>query len=296
MRPQALVTVIIALGLAGASEVRAAPPYALPWHLRGATPTRVIRLDSVVARYEDAAGRSGSTRVALLLASAKVGAQTSVLGRIGVVNNEPPTGAGASVLTNLIVGTEFAPRSSGAWRVGFYGLVGLPIGGGGGNDPRPAASTAIKSGPLARSAMDNTMFAVNDLVVLPGVDVALVAQGWTVQGEATLFGLWRVRGERKQPDARRTNFTCGLHVGRFVTVGLSLGGELRYQRWLSTPAAVAANPKSRDTATLALGPRFHIKTGEKSWLRPGVAVALPLDAPMKDADYLTVQIDLPYVF
>jgi hypothetical protein len=32
------------------------------------------------------------------------------------------------------------------------------------------------------------------------------------------------------------------------------------------------------------------------WLRPGVALALPLDKPMTDAKYMIVQIDVPFVF
>ena len=39
------------------------------------------------------------------------------------------------------------------------------------------------------------MFAVNYLAIFPGVDLAYVSAGLTVQGEVTLFQLTRVRGD-----------------------------------------------------------------------------------------------------
>jgi hypothetical protein len=95
--------------------------------------------------------------------------------------------------------------------------------------------------------------------------------------------------------------TMGLHAGYFFIPQLSAGLELRHQRWVSTPApvkaAAAAGDKSpRDTSTVAIGPRAHFKLGETTWLRPGVSVSLPLDAPMTRADYVIAQIDVPFVF
>lgn len=274
----------------------AAAPYSLPWHLRPAAPVRVLRLDTVVSSYSDAQDNSGSTVASLLLGSTKIGTRAALIGRLGMVRNSPPTGTDGTVLTNLVVGGVYAPAVGGDLRLGLYLLTALPVGGGGGNDPAPEKSAAIRAGVPARSGMDNAMFAVNDVVVFPGVDLAWVKNRWTVQGEATLLQLWRVRGEERQVDARRTNFTAGLHVGRFVANALSLGAEFRYQRWLSTPAAVKASPKGRDTATVAFGPRCHFKLGAAAWFRPGVAVAIPLDDPLKAADYTNVQIDLPFVF
>lgn len=279
-----------------ATRAAAPPPYSLPWNLRPVGPVRVLRLDTVVAGYEDAQDHSGSTLTSLLLASTKLGPRVSLLGRIGSVRNDPPVGKSATVPTNLVVGGAYALKPAGSPRVGLYLLAALPTGGGGGNTPDAAEGAAIRSGVASRSAMDNAMFAVNDFVLFPGLDVAWVSGGWTAQAEATLLQLWRVRGEEKQVDVRRTNFTTGFHLGYFVLPRISLGGEFRYQRWLSTPAAVKTAPKGRDTATAALGARLHFKLGPTAWFRPGVSLALPLDDPLGDADYQIVQVDLPFNF
>lgn len=292
-----LAALPIFLGLSGQAVAATPPaPYSTPWQLRPAGPVRVLRLDTAYATYQAADGSDGSTVASLLLGSTKIGKSSALIGRIGLVKNDPPVGDGATVLTNLVLGGMHAPKVGENWRLGLYLLTAFPTAGGGGNEPDPAEATAIKSGVPARSAMDNAMFATNDFVLFPGIDLAWVKGGWTVQGEATILQLWRVRGEEVQVDEQKTNFTTGLHVGCFASKQLSLGGELRYQRWLSTPAAVEVKPYARDTATVAFGPRFHLKTGQASWFRPGLSVTVPLDKPMTDADYLIVQLDLPYSF
>jgi hypothetical protein len=144
--------------------------------------------------------------------------------------------------------------------------------------------------------MDNAMFAVNYLAVFPGVDVAWVSHGFTVQAEATFFELGRVRGSAKDTDETRTNLTMGLHVGYFFIPELSIGAELRHQRWLSTPAVVKANDAARDTTTVALGLRLHFKLSDTTWFRPGVSYSRPVDDPLNAANYNIVQIDLPFTF
>ena len=71
--------------------------------------------------------------------------------------------------------------------------------------------------------MDNALFAVNDCTVIPGASVAYVAHRVTVQAEATLLQLTRVRGDKVQAEASKTNCTSGLHVGYFVDKMVSLG-------------------------------------------------------------------------
>ena len=147
------------------------------------------------------------------------------------------------------------------------------------------------------------MFAVNDFTIFPGVGFAYVNGGFTAQVEATLLQLMRVKGEDlPNSDSSKTNFTAGLHLGYFFIPQLSLGAEIRHQRWLSTPKTIEGGNATyeeatlRDTTTFAVGPRVHFKVGEKSWFRPGIAFAMPLDNPMKDADYKIVQLDLPFIF
>jgi hypothetical protein len=140
------------------------------------------------------------------------------------------------------------------------------------------------------------MFAVNDFTVFPGIGFAYISNGFTAQVEATLLQLWRVRGEDVQVDKSKTNFTGGIHVGYFFAPIFSFGAELRHQHWLSTPGAVKMNNKARETTTVAFGPRFHFKLSDKMWLRPAIALALPLDDPMSAAKYKVVQLDIPFAF
>ncbi len=278
------------------------PPYSLPWQLRPAVAASVIRSDTAFAFYENPAnGESASTIASMLLFSYKVIDELAPLVRVGVVSNSPPSGApvdSAVSFLNPVLGATYAPKIAPNLKLALFLGVTVPIGSGGGNDPDIDAAAANGAGIRARSAMDNAMFAVNDFTVFPGVGFAFVDAGFTAQVEVTLLQLTRVRGDAVQKDESKTNFTTGLHVGYFVLPILSLGAEIRHQRWLSTPAAIDADTTDtlRDTTTFAVGPRFHFKLGEKTWLRPGVAFAMALDDPMKDAKYKIVQLDIPFAF
>ena len=180
----------------------------------------------------------------------------------------------------------------------FLGAT-IPTGGGGGDSPSPGAANSRAKGVNARAQLDNALFAVNDFTLVPGVGAAYVSGGLTVQVEITILQLMRVRGEAAQREASRTNMTTGLHVGYFFLPQLSVGGELRYQRWLNAPFAVEADTTdaTRDTLSVAVGPRAHIKLGSL-WLRPGVAYQRGLDKPLAAStpNYHIVQVDLPLFF
>jgi hypothetical protein len=280
------------------------PPYSLPFQLRPVVAASVIRSDTAFAFYKDPATKnSGSTIASMLLASYKVTDELAPMIRLGVSSNSPPD-APAGVpqvksttdFLNPVLGATYALKLGKEWKLApFLGFT-LPIGSGGGNSPKPEKVPARGAGMAARSNMDNAMFAVNDFAVFPGVGLAYVSGGLTAQVEATVFQLWRVRGEAVQPDESKTNFTTGLHVGYFFVPVFSFGAELRHQRWLSTPGAVKLNDKARETTTVAFGPRFHIKLGEKTWLRPGIAFAMPLDEPMSKSEHKVVQLDIPFAF
>jgi hypothetical protein len=146
--------------------------------------------------------------------------------------------------------------------------------------------------------MDNALFAVDDFTVIPGIDVAYVAHGFTVQAEATLFQLTRVRGAAAQPEASKTNLTTGVHVGWFVADLVSVGAELRYQHWLNAPIAVDHDTTGtlNHNLTFAVGPRMHFPIGS-SWVRPGLAYARGLSGPLAGAaNEDIVQLDVPVIF
>jgi hypothetical protein len=283
-----------------------APPplYSLPWQLRPVTVANVLRSDTSVAFYDNAMG-SGSTVATMLLGSYKLLPNLAALVRMGFVQNGAPgTAPDGQSFVNPVVGATYSQKVGTSFRFAAFLGATIPIGMGGGTAPDAAASGADTAGIAARSGLDNSMFAVNYTAIIPGVDFAYVANRLTLQAEATLFQLFRVRGSDStgiSPDAARTNSTMGIHAGYFVLPMLSLGGEMRYQRWLSTPTRIVMGAKAdipsanMDTVSFAVGPRFHFKVGN-TWLRPGISYAQVLDSPFKDSHYKIVQVDLPVVF
>lgn len=277
------------------------PPYSIPFGLRPALAVNVVRLDTALGLFEDpASGESGSTFVGTLLASRKLSDNVSALIRLGVVSNSPPNtatdpGSGTGFM-NPVVGINYVHKLDDFRITPFLGMA-FPLGNGGGTKPDAAQALARNDGIFTRSALDNAMFAVNDFVIFPGLDIAFIKGGLTLQIEATVLQLRRLRGnDAVQPDAMRTNFTSGFHAGYFFVPAFSFGAEIRHQRWLSTPVAVAANDKLRDNTTFAFGPRFHIKVSDTSWLRPAVTYTIPLDDPMSDREYKVIQLDIPFVY
>ena len=162
-------------------------------------------------------------------------------------------------------------------------------------DSKAARTAAV----LARSGMDNTILSSNDFGLFPGIDLAWVKYGFTLQAEATLNFVVRTQGELDQPDENKLNLTAGLFAGYFVVPWLSLGSELRFQRWLKPPKAVDT-AMNRDALmsqlSVAVGPRFHIELADKVFLRPAIVYARGVDEPMSAVGYDVVLIDLPATF
>jgi hypothetical protein len=264
-----------------------------------------VRADTNFAMYEDAAARSGFTVASTLLASFKIpgtggaGQGLAPVVRFATVSDSPPTGTGGFAVVNPLVGAMYAARiAAHLYAAAFLGMT-LPIGMGGGNTPDKGAADARTRGAPAQEAMDNALFAVNDLAVVPGVGIGYVVGRVTLQAEATLAQLQRVRGEQVQPDASKTNLMAGFHVGWFAAPMLSLGLDLHYQQWIQAPLAVQKDPTgdSYHNVTFAIGPRLHVPLGGRSWVRPGVAYARGLDNAMAStANYHIVQVDVPVTF
>ncbi|RYZ06273.1 MAG: hypothetical protein EOO73_16530 [Myxococcales bacterium] len=292
------------------------PPYSLPWQLRPVVAASVVRSDTAWAFFKDAAGKeSGASVASMLLFSYKVTDSLAPMVRLGVASMRPPRNYmvnmkdvdSATNFLNPVLGATYALKPAKPLRLAFFLGVTLPIGSGGGDDAELNSIQANSPfGIRTRSAMDNAMFSPNDFTILPGVDFAYVSNGFTVQVEATLLQLMRVKGgggaAPKNPDSSKTNLTMGLHVGYFFIPQLSVGAELRHQRFVSTPTAVKNDEASaapiglRDQTTWAIGPRAHFKLGESVWFRPGIAFSMPIDDPMSKFEYKVVQLDLPVAF
>jgi hypothetical protein len=272
----------------------------------------VVRLDNSFASYENANAKSGFAFVSELTASYRIpgtgegpGTGLAPLVKLTMVNDSPPSATppatGGFAFVNPLIGAAYA-LSFAPFRVnGFFGVT-IPVGMGGGDTPDKGALDARTVGPVARASMDNALFAVNDLALIPGIDVAYVANGLTLQLEATFFQLERVRGSAQQLEASKTNLTTGFHAGYYVMSALSLGVDLRYQRWLDPPFAVE-KPKpgltttSLDQLSLGVGPRFHFKLGGGVAIHPGLSYTRGFDHPMTSpGNYNVVQLDIPVTF
>lgn len=284
------------------------PPYSVPWQLRPIVAPTVVRPETSFAIYEDRAGNAGTTIASLLTASYRIpgtgpaSAGLASVIRVAFVTDAPApanNARGGATFVNPLLGAAYAIKLDGGFRVNaFFGLT-IPVGGGGGDAPDAGSLNSRGKGLNARAQLENALFAVNDFTIIPGFGVAYVKDGLTIQVEATLLHLMRVRGEAAQAEASKTNMTMGLHVGYFFLPELSFGAELRYQRWLDAPIAVKqdATDASRDTLSIALGPRAHIKLGEARF-RPGISYQRGLDKPLAAStpNYHIVQIDLPVFF
>ncbi|HOD23123.1 MAG TPA: hypothetical protein PKK83_12575 [Polyangiaceae bacterium] len=271
--------------------------YALPFYLRGVVPGTVARLESTYAMYKLPApeDESGNTLTSVLTASYKVAPWLAPIARLGLVHNSLD-GSSGTAISNLGVGGLLGTPVSTDFKAGFIVLVTLPTGTGAGNDPNAENASAVASASPARYAWDGAIFANNDSVLIGGADLAYVAGGLTVQAEATYLQFIRIRGDNVQKDELRSLLTTGLFAGYFLIPELSVGAELRYGHWLSTPAAVEKNSVARNNLSAGGGVRGYFKLGDSISLRPGLSYHQALDEPLSDAEYKYVQLDLPFVF
>ncbi len=279
-------------------------PYTLPWQLRPVAGANAVRLDSALSFYKDSRGNSGGFASAnIATGSYKLTSDLALIGRLGMVNNNPPAGAqsGTSFI-NPLVGANYSLSLTNEFRMGMFFGMTVPVGSGGGNYSNPKTRAANSAGILVRSAMDNALFAVNYLTVIPGVDIAYVSHGFTVQVEATLLQLTRVRGNQIDSDTSRTNLTSGLALGYAFLPEFSMMGELRYQRWLDNVSVQSSTRPAVENLSFAVGPRFTIKAGSLT-LKPGIAYAQGLVGPIANGRYSyptntdrIIFIDLPIVF
>ncbi len=283
-------------------------PYSLPWQLRPVTAASVVRSDTSFASYENAKAQGGFAEATELLVSYRIpktggeapGTGLAPVVKLTAVNDSPPANAtGGFALVNPLIGASYGLALPSSLRLNGFLAVTIPVGMGGGDSPDKGALDARTVGPFVRAGMDNALFAVNDFTIIPGIDVAYVAHGVTLQAEATLFQLERVRGATQQHEASKTNFTSGIHAGYFLASFLSIGVDLRYQRWLDPPFVVETHKPgtSLDLTSLGVGPRFHFKLAPGLSIHPGIAYTRGFDHPMTSpGNYNVVQLDIPVSF
>lgn len=269
-------------------------PYAAPFLMRGVNLNNAVRFDTTNAPFsrEGAPGVASTMMIAgayRISNSFGVGVKLGV-DRVSVSGAETKWG-----FLNPQVSGMYLLRLGRGFRLAASLSASIPVGTGGGNSGDPDLVTAHKAAALARCAQENAMFGVNDMTIGYGFDVAYVRGGFTAQlgvGASTGF---RVRGDEVQSDTFKANSTYGLGVGYFVMPQLSVGAELRYQHYLSTPSSVEKDPSARMNLAAAVGVRGHMKVG-KVWMRPGASYGHGIVGPVEKSGYHLVQIDMPVVF
>mgnify|MGYP001296037251 CR=1 FL=1 len=298
---------------AGPTAAEKKAKYALPYAMRPAIAPNLVRIDASYAGSEvEAAGRTTKFAVvsSILTAGYKPIPSLPDLGfyvrgafvKYSVSPETTPSTNG-SAFSNPLFFALYTPEIAPKFRLPLFVGLTAPIGSGSGNDPDKAKRAAVGSGIYSRQAMDNALFATNYMTPTVGAGLAWVDKGWTVQAEATVLFLRRVKGE-KLDDSARTNFTAGLNAGYQVLPFLTVSAELHYQRWLSTPTMVTrdeAKPSAdrlglRDQLTAGVGVRANLPLDKSTILRPGLAYFRGLDDPMAKQKYSIIQLDVAVAF
>jgi len=283
-------------GSAGNTGASSSPPYVAPFQLRNVMSRTGVRLDTTAAPY-DAGGADALTTVLLLGAQVRLADAVSLQARWGVDDNRVGTGQrNRAGILNPSLGALFAVPVGPNFRFAVSAALSLPLATGGGENPDPDALFLQRQGALARSAMDNASFAVNDLGVPTGMSLAYIRSGFTAQADFTIIASGRVKGPKSLTDSTKLNSTYGLMLGYFVVPELSLGIELRYQYYLTITEAILRDPSARDNLTLGTGARLHIDLSATTRMRPGLCYAIGLHGPVREAAMHMVQFDIPISF
>jgi hypothetical protein len=273
---------------------RPRPLYTTPFQLRGVIPKTGVRLDTLLGLFR-LADSDAQVAVAFLSGQWRIVEELALQVRWGIDANETTDG-GLTGITNPTAGILFGVPIGRDFRFAASFAFGVPVATGGGNDGDRSAMDMQRQAALARSALDNTSFALNDVGLPTGLSFALVTSGVTAQIDATITPSIRVKAQETQPDSYKVNSTYGLFLGYAFAREVSLGAELRYQRYLTTPASVERDPSTRDNLTVAGGPRFSFRVRDSVWVRPGVSYGRGLRGPVEQQGFQMVQLDVPVSF
>jgi hypothetical protein len=295
----------IAITLLLSSHIASADELSIPWQLHPVTTHNIARIDTSAAVFDDPNNNLDIASTTMMSASYRLDDRWAPMLRLGVTANDAPGAAlDGSSLANPLIGATFTRG-----RIAGFAAIALPIGTGGGNAPDPRAARTNQASRTARPA-DDVMFDVNYVTMIAGADVALAKHGFTAQAEASLQQSIRARGAASADgtDAARTRAAIGAHIGTAVGSRVSLGVDLRYQRWLSHPTQLDAMTGERapiaaadlSSLTLTAGARVHVRIGKTS-VRPGLSYTRGLGATLLGPSIVTnrtnaVTFDLPVLF
>lgn len=278
--------------LAASRLALAESPYSLPWQLPSATIDNTVRVESAAAAFDDEQGNLDigvTTMVAAIYRLSDHWAPTLRLGFVG--NNAPGAALDGTTFGSPVAGVTYAQRR-GDYRLALAWTTTIPVGTGGGDDPDMRAAKSNEASMTARPA-DRAMFEVDYATETASANVAYVHRGFTAQGEAALLEGVRVRGDG---GAAQTRAAVGVHLGTFLGSHVSLGGDVRYERWLTQPMSADV-----DTLTVAAGVRLHLRIGTQVRIHPGLSYTRALGKrggaePLLTDGTNAIQIDLPVMF
>jgi hypothetical protein len=270
-------------------------PYTAPFQLRGVIPKNGFRVDTVLGLYR-LADSNAQVTVMLVSAQWRVAEPFALQVRWGIDSNQTGNDNSRTGIVNPTLGGLVGVAIGRDLRFAVSVAIGAPVATGGGDAPDPNQVALQQEGALARSAMDNVAFAVNDLGFPSGLSLAYVRSGVTAQIDVTLIPSVRVKAKNTQPDSSKVNSTHGLFFGYAFTRALSLGLELRYQRFLTTPSAVERDPSLRDNLTVAVGPRFSLELSSSAWIRPAITFGRGLVGRTEQQSFQMIQLDVPISF
>lgn len=267
--------------------VALAGPYSSPFQLRSAVPGTSIKTDTAIASAEN-----GSTVVSFLSASVKVLPEVATSVRVGFASMSPANGPGSPAFMNPQVGVLWSPKIRDDLRISPCFSITLPVGMGGGESPDAAVTASLGGAKQARFMLDSSIASPNHLGLGLGLSVAWFDHGLTLQADANVNQSFQTRGPESVDDAI-TNSIAGLFAGYAILPQLSVGAELRYQRYLTTPASVAKNAQLRDQASFAVGARGTFDL-EAFKLKPGVSYGHAIGGAMGAGDTNVVLLDLAF--
>jgi hypothetical protein len=276
-------------------SLRSKPAYTAPFQLRSVIPKSGVRLDTILGLHTTPS-TDAQTSVVLLSAQVLLAESIALQARWGIDSNQTGNDNSRTGILNPTLGFLIGVPVGRDFRFAMSITFSAPVATGGGDEPDPNHLVLQKESSLARSAMDNASFSVNDVGFPSGLSFAYIKNGVTAQIDGTVIPTVRVKGANAEPDSSKVNSTFGLFLGYLFVREVSIGGELRYQRYLTTPLGVQYDPSTRDNLTMAVGPRFHLQLTDSVWVRPAVSFARGLRGPVEQQSFQMVQLDVPISF
>jgi hypothetical protein len=272
----------------GASNVPA-------WALRGLSVTNVVRVDTVTAMSSQQATPSNE-QVTFLSGCYRLNDNFGVSAKWGFWHYAPNNGAQIDAYSNPAAYVNFAVPID--RHFSFAAIAGLsaPIGSGGGNSPDSNVYASVSATKYAKAMLENSLLSPNEVGVPLGFDFGYREGRFTAQLEANMSVLARVKGEAKTPDSARIPAWAAAMVGYFILPELSAAAELRYTTSLTTTAAIAKDPSTRDNMSFAVGVRGYVRIANNIAFRPGVSYGRGIEGRLNDLGYQYVQVDFPMVF